>query len=67
MKKHGNVEYIPDDSGVAASVKCPLVDDWIDPADCLENQDITESAIPSCFKQKPEWKQICERCPFRDY
>ena len=29
MKKHGDVEYIPDENGTAEAVKCPLVDDWI--------------------------------------
>lgn len=32
----GNVEYRPDETGTAASVKCPLVDDWTDPIDCME-------------------------------
>lgn len=67
MKKHGDVEYIPDENGTAEAVKCPLVDDWITPVDCLENQDTAESSIPVRFKQNPDWREICERCPFRDY
>lgn len=63
----GNVEYRPDENGVAASVKCPLVDSWIDPVDCMENQEVIESNIPARFKVKPDWKKICESCPFRDY
>ena len=63
----GNVEYRPDENGVAESVKCPLVDDWTDPIDCLENRDVIESCIPARFKVKPNWKKICEACPFRDY
>lgn len=63
----GNVEYRPDENGTADSVKCPPVDDWIDPIDCMENQAIREEYIPARFKQKPDWKEICEDCPFRDY
>ena len=33
----GNVEYRPDENGIAVSVKCPLVDTWIDPGDCQSN------------------------------
>ena len=62
-----NVECRPDESGIAASVKCPLVDSWIDPVDCMENQEVIESNIPARFKVKPDWKKICESCPFRDY
>ena len=65
--KYGNVEYIPDKNGIAESVKCPLVEDWVTPADCLENQDVVESAVPARFKQKPAWREICEHCPFRNY
>jgi hypothetical protein len=35
-----NVEYRPDETGTAAEVKCPLVDNWITPVDCMENQEI---------------------------
>ena len=67
MMKYGNVEYIPDENGTAELVKCPLVDDWVSSIDCMENQGVIESAIPARFKQKPDWREICERCPFRDY
>ena len=63
----GNVEYIPDDSGVAMSVKCPLVEDWIDPIDCMENQSIREESIPIRFREKQNWKELCKTCPFRNY
>lgn len=63
----GNVEYKPGENGIAASVKCPLVDDWTEPIDCLENQSVREEFIPSRFKVKLNWKKICEACPFRDY
>ena len=63
----GDVEYRLDKNVIAASVKCPLVDDWTDPVDCMENQEVIESSIPARFKVKPNWKKICEACPFRDY
>lgn len=63
----GNVEYKPDLNGTADQVKCPLVDDWIAPIDCMENQDIKEEYIPDRFKVKHDWKEICKACPFRDY
>ena len=61
------VEYIPDASGTAEQVKCPLVDDFIQAIDCMENQGVKEASIPARFKVKPDWKDICEVCPFRDY
>lgn len=67
MPKYGNVEYIADESGIAERVKCPLVDDWIEDIDCMENQGIAESYIPERFKRKKNWKEICKKCPFRDY
>ena len=67
MAYNGDVEYIPDENGIAEKVKCPLVDDWISPADCMENQEVIESAIPAKYKRKPDWKDICKKCPFRDY
>lgn len=63
----GNVEYRPDETGTVVSVKCPLIDDWIAPVDCMENQEVIESSIPARFKVKSDWKKICESCPFRDY
>ncbi len=63
----GNVEYRPDETGVAETVKCPLVDGWIDPIDCMENQAILAARIPDHFKSKPKWKEICLDCPFRHY
>ena len=63
----GNVEYRPDKNGTAASVKCPLVDDWIEPGECQSNQGVIDRCIPARFKVKQNWKKICEACPFRDY
>lgn len=61
------VEYIPDASDTAEQVKCPLVNGFIQAIDCMENQVVKESSIPVCFKVKPDWKAICNACPFRDY
>lgn len=61
------VEYIPNADGTAERVKCPLVDDFIQAIDCMENQSIKEASIPARFKAKPDWKAICKACPFRDY
>ena len=63
----GTVEYKPDASGVAVSVKCPLVDDWIDPIDCMENQSLREQSIPARFRKKLDWRKLCSVCSFRDY
>ena len=63
----GNVEYKPDRDGIAESVKCPLVDEWIEAGDCQSNQGPAAQYIPARFKVKPNWKEICSSCPFRDY
>lgn len=61
------VEYIPNKNGIAEQVKCPMVNDWISDADCLDNQSVAEQFIPARFKEKADWKSICRQCPFRDY
>lgn len=48
-------------------VICPLIDDLIDPVDCMENQVLKESSIPDKFKQKPDWRKICKNCKYYDY
>lgn len=65
--KFEGVQYIPDSSGTAEKVKCPLVDDFIEAIDCMENQELSENSIPSRFRVKKEWRNICESCPFRNY
>ena len=67
MEYYRGVAFEPDETGVAERVLCPLVDVMIDSIDCLENQDVIESSIPDRFKRKDDWKDICEKCPFRDY
>ena len=44
---------------------CPLVDEHIDGFDCMEFQVVREESIPDKFKQKPQWRSICESCKYR--
>ena len=49
-------------------IKCPLVDGMIEESNCLENAMITagfmdESTMISKFKEKENWKEICQNCP----
>ena len=53
-------------------VMCPLVDENIEPIDCIENSDaidgiITKETIPERFKKKPNWKEICKKCKWHGY
>lgn len=48
-------------------VICPLVDEKIDPVDCMENQAIRDEFIPQKFKQKENWREICQKCKYFDY
>lgn len=48
-------------------VLCPLVDENIEPIDCIENSDavdgiIKKETVPKRFKKKPNWEVICEKC-----
>lgn len=42
-------------------ITCPLVDDWISPVDCMENQTLKEESIPEPFKKKENWREICKK------
>lgn len=61
------VPYKPDENGIALEVLCPLVNDWVEDIDCMENQVLRPESIPDKFKQKPNWREICNQCPFQDY
>lgn len=50
-----------------SEITCPLVDKKITIDDCSENRDIAEEYIPDEYKQKPNWKEICENCKYHDY
>lgn len=67
MVSYKGVEYIPDENGVAVQVKCPLVDQFIEAIECIENTSVAETSVPDQYKKKPDWKHICQKCPFRDY
>lgn len=67
MAFNKNIEFIPDEKGTAIKVKCPLIDEWIDPIDCMENRALRDEYILACFKQKENWRGICNHCPFSNY
>lgn len=51
----------------ADGIKCPLVDFVIEESCCLENAMITagfmdESSMISKFKEKENWREICQNC-----
>lgn len=52
---------------MADDIFCPLVDEQIDPVDCMENRDIREEYIPARFKEKKDWKEICKKCKYYDW
>ena len=64
---YGGVEYRPDEDGTARQVKCPLTDSWEWEIDCMETQSLREASIPARFRQKEDWRAVCEACPFRNY
>ena len=46
---------------------CPLVDEKIDPVDCMENRETREESIPQKYKQKENWKDICKKCKYHNW
>ena len=46
---------------------CPLVDKNISIGDCSENQDTRDEHIPAEYKKKPDWREICAKCKWREY
>ena len=48
-------------------IYCPLVDKDVDGFDCMEYQCVKDECIPEEFKQKPDWKTICESCKYYGY
>ena len=53
-------------------VMCPLVDENIEPIDCIENSAavdgiLKKETIPEKFKKKTNWKKICENCKWHGY
>lgn len=50
-------------------VLCPLIDSNIKDIDCIENQDVvnhlvTEKSMPKKYKQKENWREICQQCRY---
>ncbi|MBO5371011.1 MAG: hypothetical protein J6B23_10105 [Clostridia bacterium] len=48
-------------------ILCPLIDSKITPVDCMENRDLKEESIPSKYKQKENWKKICNECKYSKF
>lgn len=53
-------------------VRCPLVDEDIEPIDCIENSDavdgvLKKDTVPKRFKKKENWEEICENCKWHGY
>ena len=53
-------------------IHCPMVDKLIDIGDCIENVDVVdgliiESSLPSEYKKKPNWKEICKKCKYHKF
>ena len=53
-------------------VCCPLVDELITSADCIENSDIVrgmikEASMPAKYKTKDNWKELCKNCKYYDF
>jgi len=48
-------------------ILCPLIDEKIDVCDCHENRETIDRSVPDIFKQKPDWRGICENCKWQAY
>ena len=47
-------------------ILCPLINNYIDIVDCMENRDTREESIPQKFKVKEKWKEICKKCKYHE-
>lgn len=59
-------------TGEKDGVKCPLVDFEIEESNCLENAMITagfmdENSMISRFKEKENWREICQNCKYHSF
>lgn len=45
-------------------VLCPLVDMQISVVECMENRETKEVFIPERFKEKADWKKVCQNCKY---
>ena len=53
-------------------VLCPLVNSYIEDIDCIENRDcidgfIVLSSLPSKYKEKEDYIEICKNCKWHNY
>lgn len=53
-------------------VFCPLIDDYIEDIECLENRavvdrELIEKNMPEKYKKKQFWQSICADCQWHDY
>ncbi|MCC8041959.1 MAG: hypothetical protein LIO69_00270 [Oscillospiraceae bacterium] len=48
-------------------IMCPLIDRHISIDECMENREIKEKFIPEEFKEKEQWKDICQKCKYYDF
>lgn len=53
-------------------VMCPLIDEMLDAGGCLEVSDIArgwikERNLDERFREKENWREICEHCENRKY
>ena len=53
-------------------VMCPLVDREIENIDCIENSAavdkiLKKDSVPTCYKEKADWEEICKKCKWHDY
>ena len=53
-------------------VFCPLVDEKIEDIDCIENRDavdnlVLDETVPTRFKIKLDWREICTGCRWHRY
>lgn len=60
-----------DSSGVD-HVLCPLIDDYIEDIECLENRavvdrELIEKSMPEKYKKKRAWRGVCANCQWHNY
>ena len=49
---YNGVEYKLNNKAIPIEVKCPLIDNWINLVDCMENRGTADEYIPDRFKKK---------------
>ena len=49
---YNGIEYKPNNKGISIEVKCPLIDNWINPVDCMENRGTADEYTRQVQKKK---------------